>query len=90
MEFVKEILDNSRVNKDDASRLTYFPFEESAIEAVVSQLRQITPRKIVNTMQEVLEEVRLVGFDPMSGTVDMQFLDEHDVLDEVLGEGGVA
>lgn len=89
MEFVCKILEESRVVKD-ARKGDYFPFEESAVEAVVAQLRQITPRKIVNTMQEVLEEVRLAGLVPDTQKVDIQFLDEHEILDEVLGDGGIS
>src|SRR6266571_1116760 len=88
MEFVLQILETSRI-KVDASKKGYFPFEQAAIEAVVSQMRQITPRKIINTMQQVIEEIRLAGFDPSKGKVDLQFLDAHNILDEVLGDGGV-
>lgn len=88
MDFVLKILESARVGAASA-KTGYFPFEESSVEAIVSQLRQITPRKIVNTMQEVLEEARLAGFDPSNGYIDISFLDQHDILDEVLGEGGI-
>lgn len=89
MEFVRKILDAARLTSN-VRKSDYFPFEESAVEAVVAQLRQITPRKIVNTMQEVLEEVRLAGLDPETQKVDMQFLDENEILDEILGDGGIS
>ncbi len=89
MEFVKEILDANRVKKD-AKRSSYFPFEESAVEGVIAQLRQITPRKVISTMQQVLEEIRLCGYQKETGAVDLSFLDSNDILEEVLGDGGVA
>jgi len=89
MEFVKEILKANRLKKD-VKRSGYFPFDESAIEAIVSQLRQITPRKVISTMQQVLEEVRLCGYQPGTNTVDINFLDTNDILEEVLGDGGIA
>lgn len=73
----------------EAKKKGFFPFDESAVEAIVSQLRQITPRKIINTMQQVLEEVRLAGLDPDKSKVDISFLDHHNIVEEVLGEGGV-
>jgi len=53
-----------------------------------SQLTEITPRKIVTTMQQVIEEVRLAGHDPAEGPVSIEFLDENEIIEEVLGEGG--
>ena len=86
--FVHEILNSNRVNQEDEGG--YFPFEEAAIETIASQLTEITPRKIVMTMQQVIEEVRLAGHDPTQGLVSVDFLDEHEIIEEVLGEGGVA
>ena len=48
-----------------------------------------TPRKIVTTMQQVIEEVRLAGHDPTEGLVSVDFLDQYEIVEEVLGEGGV-
>lgn len=84
--FVKEILDSNRVDQDGEDG--FFPFEEGAIENIASQLTEITPRKIVMTMQQVIEEVRLIGHDPADGSVSVYFLDEHEIVDEVVGEGG--
>ena len=84
--FVREILDNSRV--DTKGESDFFPFEKAAVEAIASNLTEITPRKIVNTMQQVIEEIRLVGHDPDEGRVSVDFLDEHDIIEEVLGDGG--
>ena len=75
---------------DPDGGVDYFPFEEAAIETIASQLTEITPRKIVTTMQQVIEEVRLAGHDPTEGLVSVDFLDQHEIVEEVLGEGGVA
>lgn len=84
--FVKEILNSNRV--DQGGENGFFPFEERAIESIASQLTEITPRKIVMTMQQVIEEARLIGHDPVDGPVSVDFLDEHDIVEEVVGEGG--
>ncbi len=86
--FVQEILNSNRVNPEGEG--DYFPFEEAAIETIASQLTEITPRKIITTMQQVIEEVRLASHNPEEGPVSVDFLDEHDIVEEVLGEGGVA
>lgn len=88
VKFVVEILDKARIDPNGPTGA--FPFELAAIEAVASQLVEITPRKIVNTMQQVIEEVRLAGCDPTSGAISLQNLDDADVLAEVFGEGGIA
>ncbi|CUJ18387.1 Predicted ATPase (AAA+ superfamily) [Achromobacter xylosoxidans] len=86
--FVREILNSSRVDPDGEGG--FFPFEETAIETIASQLTEITPRKVVTTMQQVIEEVRLAGHNPLDGAVSVEFLDENEILEEVLGEGGIA
>lgn len=86
--FVREILSSNRVDPDGEG--DFFPFEEAAIETIASQLTEITPRKIVTTMQQVIEEVRLAGHDPADGPVSVDFLDENEIIEEVLGEGGIA
>ena len=83
--FVREIFRQNRVDQDGPSG--FFPFEENAVEMIASQLTEITPAKIVDTMQQVIEEVRLAGHDPNSEPVSIDFLDEHDILEEVMGEG---
>ena len=88
VEFVREILEK---NRDDADGETgFFPFEKTAIDAIASQLPSITPAKIVGVMQQVIEEARLAGHDPVDGPVSADFLDEHDIIEEVISEGGVA
>ncbi|AQZ49997.1 hypothetical protein [Martelella mediterranea] len=86
--FVREILNSNRVDPEGEGE--FFPFEEAAIETIASQLTEITPRKIVTTMQQVIEEVRLAGHDPAEGAVSVDFLDDNEIVEEVLGEGGVA
>jgi hypothetical protein len=88
VQFVVEIMDRSRTDPDGLSGA--FPFEHSAIDAIASQLVEITPRKVVNTMQQVIEEVRLSGLDPAKGAITITDLDEADILAEVFGEGGIA
>jgi len=85
--FVREILNSNRV--DPEGEVDFFPFEGAAIETIASQLTEVTPRKIVTTMQQVIEEARLAGHDPAEGPVSIEFLDENDIIEEVLGEGGV-
>ena len=87
VEFVRAILENNRIDPDGEG--VYFPFEKAAIDTIASQLTEITPAKIVDTMQQVLEESRLAGHNPEDGPVSSDFLDEHEIIDEVLGEGGV-
>ena len=86
--FVRDVLDSNRA--DSQGEGDYFPFEEAAIETIASQLTEITPRKIIMTMQQVIEEARLAGHDPAQGSVSVDFLDEHEIVEEVLGEGGIA
>lgn len=85
--FVRDILDKNRVDEDGITG--FFPFEEAAIDTIASQLSEITPRKIISTMQQVIEEVRLEGHDPGEAPVSVDFLDENDIVEEVLGEGGL-
>jgi hypothetical protein len=81
--FVKDILDSARL--DPKGKAGYFPFTEEAVETIVSQIVTITPRKIIDSMQQILEEVRLVGCNPAKGAVTSDVLNKHDVLNEVFG-----
>lgn len=85
--FVKEILDSNRINVSE--KTGFHPFEKKAIESIASQLVAITPRQIVTTMQQIIEEVRLAGHDPSDCAVSVDFLDEHEIVEEVLGEDDV-
>lgn len=82
VEFVREILDSNRVDPNGEG--DFFPFEKAVVETIASRLTEITPRKIVNTMQQIIEEVRLFGHDPDEGRVSVDFLDEYDIIEEVL------
>lgn len=64
----------------------YFPFDEDAINVIMSQLHQITPRKIVNTMQQVIEECRLSGVNPAERPITNNVLEELDILEAVFGD----
>jgi len=79
--FVKEILNLARV--DAKKKKDFFPFTEPAIEAVVSQIVSITPRKIVNMMQQVIEECRLAGIDPAKGPITQELLDKHKIWEVI-------
>jgi hypothetical protein len=79
--FVKEILNSARV--DDKKKKDYFPFEEAAVSTIVSQIVSITPRKIVNMMQQVIEECRIAGLDPSKGPITSAQLDQKNVWDMI-------
>jgi len=82
-QFVHDILDKARM--DTTKNTGYVPFEEQAVQIIVSQIVSITPRKIINAMQQILEEVRLLDFDPSTGLVTAEFLEDNSVLQDVLG-----
>ena len=84
VEFVQEILEQSRLDLD--GERGFFPFERVAVENVAARIPEITPRKIVNAMHEVIEEARLAGHDPNDGPVSLQFLDENEIVEEALHE----
>lgn len=81
--FVGAILDSDRI--DENGKKGSFPFEDNAIELVVSQIVSITPRRLINGMQQILEEVRLAGLDPANDRVSTEFLEDNGLIDEVLG-----
>lgn len=86
IDFVKSILAASRpagiAPTDD-----FFPFDDEAVNLIMSQLREITPRKVVNTMQQVVEECRLSGANPTEAPITSDVLEELEVLDAVFGDG---
>ncbi|GKS89889.1 hypothetical protein [Acidovorax sp. SUPP2539] len=89
IDFVKAILVNNRP-QGVAPSSEYFPFDEEAVTAIMSQLREITPRKIVNTMQQVIEECRISEANPNAGPITSNVLDELEVFDAVFGDGTAA
>lgn len=84
VEFVKSILDEWRLDPDGPTG--FFPFDEEAVTAIAGHLNRITPRKIIDVMQQVIEEVRLAGLDPRTSVADETFLDDNEILEEVLGD----
>jgi hypothetical protein len=84
VEFVQKILDEWRVDK--SGETGFFPFEEDAIVAIAGHLNRITPRKIIDIMQQTLEEVRLAGLDPRVSQAGETFLEDHEIIEEVLGD----
>lgn len=81
-EFIKNILDSARV--DNKGKAGYYPFDAGAIDGIVSRIVSITPRKLVKGMQQILESSRLYGASPTENLIDLNFLDEHEILDEDL------
>lgn len=82
--FVKEVLDASRV-ESKRGKSGFYPFNESAINAILSDIVAITPRKVVNVMQQVIEEIRLRGWTESKGIVDSKYLEKNDVLEDITG-----
>jgi hypothetical protein len=80
-DFVREILNIARV--DSKKKKDYFPFTEQAIDTAVSQIVSITPRKVVNTMQQVIEECRLAGLDPGKAAITPEMLDKAGVWESI-------
>jgi hypothetical protein len=80
-DFVKAILDTARVDKK--KNTGYYPFHEDAIDAVIATLVQITPRKLVMKMQQIIEECRLAGIDPKDGLITAQVLTDKNIWEEI-------
>lgn len=80
-EFIAGILAHDRVDLDEVE--PFRPFDEDAVDSIVSQMSSITPRRIMKTMERVLETVRTSGFDPKAGLVTRDFLDESGITDEI-------
>lgn len=83
-EFVTQIMDENRKDRDDLTRKGAYPFTDEALDAVLGQLTFRTPRKVVNVMQQVIEEARLAELDPSQGGIDIADLDRTNLLDEIL------
>jgi polyhydroxyalkanoate synthesis regulator phasin len=80
-EFVQEILNSARV--ENKKKVGYFPFTEDAIEAGVSTIVSITPRKVVDMMQQLIEECRLANMDPAKGPISAAMLDKKAIWEMV-------
>ena len=85
IDFVKQVLDTNRVNESGPTG--FYPMDEEAVDVIVNQLVNITPRVVVDTMQQVLEELRLAGLEPNVKPAGVAFLDRWEILDEVVGQG---
>lgn len=79
--FVQQVLDQARVAPEAAEKSGYFPLAEESIALIVSHLREITPRDVVSTMQQILEEVRLANIGPESFPVTVDTLEEKGVME---------
>ena len=82
-EFIVALLDYARID-DSKKKKGFYPFTEDATESVVAQVVSITPRKLVNMMQQVLEECRLADLDPTATPISAQILDDSGVWEEVM------
>lgn len=80
-EFIAGILRHERI--DDGEADVFKPFDEGAIDAIVSQMSSITPRRIMKTMERITEMARTANFDPAGGLITSEFLDENGITDEI-------
>jgi len=79
--FLKDILNTARI--DNTKNVDYYPFAEGAVDEALSGLVSITPRKIMDRMQQLLEEVRLADIDPSKGIITTQMLDDHNIWEDI-------
>ena len=79
--FISKILDTARV--DSSQKTGYFPFSEDAATTIVSQIVSITPRKIVNRLQQIIEEVRLAGVNPGTTLITSQVLEDNHIWESI-------
>lgn len=84
IEFAIHIMDADRADKTAKNKVASFPFTKDALEAILGQLSFRTPRKIVNVMQQLIEEARLADIDPSKGPISVEKLDQTGIMDEVL------
>jgi hypothetical protein len=86
VDFAIDIMDAPamRVATDDENRLGAFPFTKGALEAVLGAVSFRTPRKVVNVVQQLIEEARLADLDPAAGPITVEQLDQSSILDELL------
>jgi len=86
LEFATQVMDSEpmRVSREDPAKLGAFPFTPDALDAVVGSVSFRTPRKIVNILQQLIEEARLADLDPRSGAITVEQLDQSAILDDLL------
>lgn len=80
-EFILGILEHDRVEKPEKE--PFRPFDENAIDTIVSQMSSITPRRIMKVMARVVETARTAGLDPSKELASSDFLDENGITDEI-------
>lgn len=81
LDFIKQMLSEHRVNADDS----FYPFQQDAVDHIVDQISQITPRKIVKAFYETIEQVRLEGFLPsQDNLITLDALDDMDIMEEIV------
>ena len=79
--FIKGMLMNRRVVPDDS----FFPFSVDAVEYIVDQINQMTPRRLVKAMYETIEQIRLEGFLPSeTNLVSLDALDDLGIMEEII------
>jgi Cdc6-like AAA superfamily ATPase len=84
VEFSIQVMDNSRREETNPALKGAFPFTPEALEAVLGQLTNRTPRKVVNVMQQIIEEARLRDLAPSNGPITVSQLDASGIMEEIL------
>lgn len=84
VEFAIQIMDAMRLDKANNAKMGAFPFSNESLDAILGQLTFRTPRKVVNVMQQVIEEARLAGLNPNDAPISTDSLDKTGLLDQVL------
>lgn len=81
LDFIRQMISEHRVKEDDS----FYPFGEDAIEYIVDQINQMTPRKLVKAMYETIEQVRLEEFEPSKeNLITLDRLDDMDIMEEIV------
>lgn len=80
-DFIAGILESDRATLPEPD--AYRPFDEGAVDSIVSQMSSITPRRIMKVMYRVLEHARTCGHDPTTGPITSTFLDDNGITDEI-------
>jgi hypothetical protein len=86
VEFAIEVMDSEpmRVDRTDPDKLGAFPFSNEALDAVLGAISFRTPRKVVNVLQQLIEEARLADLDPSNGAITIEQLDQSDILEDLI------
>ena len=80
-DFIAGILQHDRSTVPEAD--LFRPFDEGAIDSIVSQMSSITPRRIMKVMARVLEQARTFGHNPAEGAITSAFLDDNGITDDI-------